>query len=200
MVSRKVEKKKKTQYEEKRRIRLRHSRQMDIYKTKIAETIKRGQIGSDKDIVLLDHIYKAAKALGMTFCTRRMEVDDKLLMYDIDRNKKLVSRNLSRIHYYYSQKKRLKNKQQIFKNNGYVTIDSLSREEQIAYDKLSTKLNTVYEAAKSLGLKMEHVNKQNFKESNDLPMARLGDSVALTLRRMHIYNLRKKGTRGNRKK
>lgn len=203
MVSRKLEKKRETQYEQKQRIRSRHLRRMDMYKTIKAERIQRGQIGLDKDVVLLDNIYKAAKSLGMAFNARRMDADDRLLMYDIDSNKRLVSKNLSRIHYYYSQKKSLKNKQQIFKNNTYATIDSLSREEQMAYHKLATKLNSVYEAAKSLGLKMEYVNKQNFKEMHDLPMARLGDSVALTLRRMHVYNLRKKkgkGTRGNRKK
>lgn len=154
---------------------------------RITETVTR--VGSDKDAVVLDRIYKVAKSMGMRFKTGRIHADDM----NIKKNKQLVACNLSRLHHYYLRKKSSKSRRQNNKKTTNKYGVHLSRKEQIEQNRISVKLNALYEAAKSQGLKME-CRKNNLSDFDNIlgEVNRLGHTVARSLRNIHAYNLQKR--------
>ena len=153
----------------------------------ITETVTR--IGSDKDAVVLNRIYKVAKSMGMRFKTGRIHADD----INIKKDKELVVCNLSRLHHYYLRKKSTKIRRQNNKKTTNKYGVHLSRKEQIEQNRISVKLNALYEAAKLQGLKMK-CKKNNLSDFDRIlgEVNRLGHTVARSLRNIHAYNLQKR--------
>ena len=156
-------------------------------KMRITETVTR--VGSDKDAVVLDRIYKVAKSMGMRFKTGRIHADD----INIKKDKELVVCNLSRLHHYYLRKKSTKIRRQNNKKTTNKYGVHLSRKEQIEQNRISVKLNALYEAAKLQGLKMK-CKKNNLSDFDRIlgEVNRLGHTVARSLRNIHAYNLQKR--------